>query len=118
LIVTAGILMFEAFWLLLYVLFRSSRGLPSSARAFVLAGCLALAVGTLQGPIQALPFVNEALDEGGDAGDVIVNLHAQLNMLGGLIVLLMGLALGALGRRRGFETRRARLALVGASTGV
>ena len=55
---------------------------------FILAGCAALAVGTLQGPVQAFPAVNELLDRGGEAGDVIVNLHAQLNMLGGLMVIL------------------------------
>ena len=37
--------------------------------------------------------MNEALDRGGEAGDVIVNLHAQLNMLGGLMLLLAGLSL-------------------------
>src|SRR5439155_8022942 len=76
----------------------------------VLAGCGAVAVGTLQGPVQAVPLVNEALDRGGDAGDVIVNLHAQLNMLGGLMVLLIGLALGALGLLgASWPARRARL---------
>ena len=71
----------------------------------MLAGCGALAVGTLQGPVQAFPAVNELLDRGGDAGDVIVNLHAQLNMLGGLMLILIGLALvaprAAVGRGRG-----------------
>jgi hypothetical protein len=62
----------------------------------VLAGCAALAVGTLQGPIQAFPAVNELIDRGGDAGDVVVNLHAQLNMLGGLMVLLIGATFGVL----------------------
>ena len=79
-------------------------------RPFVLAGCAALAVGTLQGPVQAVPLVNEALDRGGEAGDVIVNLHAQLNMLGGLMLLLTGLslvALHALGAE--WQERRARL---------
>ena len=60
-------------------------------RAFILAGSAALAVGTLQGPVQAFPAVNELLDRGGEAGDVIVNLHAQLNMIGGLMVILIGL---------------------------
>ena len=78
---------------------------PSGARRgrlrpFVLAGCAALAVGTLQGPVQAFPAVNELLDRGGDAGDVIVNLHAQLNMLGGLMVLLVGARSLALRRAR------------------
>jgi hypothetical protein len=86
-------------------------GSGSRLRPFVLAGCAALAVGTLQGPVQALPLVNEALDRGGEAGDVIVNLHAQLNMLGGLMLLLMGLAfvsLTALGAS--WPARPARLA--------
>ena len=61
----------------------------------MLAGCAALLVGTLQGPIQAFPAVHDLLDEGGDAGAVIVNLHAQLNMLGGLLVMLVGLTLAS-----------------------
>src|SRR5207237_571081 len=51
------------------------------------------------GPVQAFPAVNELLDRGGEAGDVIVNLHAQLNMLAGLMVILVGLALAVLGGR-------------------
>jgi hypothetical protein len=88
LIVGTGVLMFAAFWLLLGTLVRMYRRVP-----FVLVGCAALALGTLQGPVQALPAVNELLDRGGEAGDVIVNLHAQLNMLGGLMVLLTGAVL-------------------------
>jgi hypothetical protein len=38
------------------------------------------------------------LDRGDEAGDVIVNLHAQLNMLAGLMVLLIGAALALLRR--------------------
>src|SRR5438094_5500433 len=93
LIMGAGIAMFAAFWFLLAVMVRSVRTARTPVRAFVLAGCAALAVGTLQGPVQAFPSVNELFDRGGDAGDVIVNLHAQLNMLGGLMVILMGAAL-------------------------
>src|SRR6476661_3408251 len=93
LIMGAGIAMLAAFWLLLVTLVRSFRDARGPIRAFVLAGCAALAVGTLQGPVQAFPAVNELLDRGGDAGDVIVNLHAQLNMLAGLMVILMGAAL-------------------------
>src|ERR671937_972568 len=96
LIMGAGIAMFAAFWLLLVVVVRSVRPSGSRLRPFVLAGSAALAVGTLQGPVQAVPLVNEALDRGGEAGDVVVNLHAQLNMLGGLMLLLIGLTLAAL----------------------
>src|SRR2546430_7806793 len=96
LIMGSGIAMFATFWLLLAVVAGSVWRAPGPARAFVLAGCGALAVGTLQGPVQAFPAVNELLDRGGEAGDVIVNLHAQLNMLAGLMVILVGLALVAL----------------------
>jgi hypothetical protein len=93
LLMPAGVAMMAAFWLLLVTLARSFWHAPGPARPFVLAGCAALAIGTLQGPVQALPAVDELLDQGGDAGGVIVNLHAQLNMLGGLMVILLGLAL-------------------------
>jgi cbb3-type cytochrome oxidase subunit 1 len=119
LIMGSGIAMFAAFWLLLVVVVRSVWRSGSPFRPFVLAGCAALAVGTLQGPVQALPLVNEALDRGGDAGDVVVNLHAQLNMLGGLMVLLMGLALGALhGLGAAWNERRARLLLACVALGM
>jgi hypothetical protein len=114
LIMGAGIAMMAAFWFLLLTLVRSFRHTRGPMRAFVLAGCGALAVGTLQGPVQAFPAVNELLDRGGDAGDVIVNLHAQLNMLAGLMVILLGAALaltpGAL--------RSPRSVLVGVSGGM
>jgi hypothetical protein len=102
LIVGSGVLMFCAFWFLLATIVGTFRQAPRPLRSFVFAGCGALALGTLQGPVQALPAVNELLDRGGDAGDVIVNLHAQLNMLGGLMVLLVGavLALRGLAARR------------------
>jgi hypothetical protein len=121
LIMGAGIAMFSAFWLLLATAVRSVRRSRSPLRPFVLAGCAALAVGTLQGPVQAFPLVNEALDRGGEAGDVIVNLHAQLNMLGGLMLLLAGLALGALellGARRPARRTTLVLALVPLGVGV
>src|SRR5205807_5020953 len=120
LIMGAGVAMFAAFWLLLATLARSVAG-ARSLRPFVLAGCAALAVGTLQGPIQAVPAVNELLDRGGEAGDVIVNLHAQLNMLGGLMVLLMGAVLALL-QAQGGELRpravRTTLVCVPAGMGV
>jgi hypothetical protein len=99
LIMTAGVAMLAGFWLLLFVIVRAFLRSRTWVRPFVLAGCAALAVGTLQGPVQAVPAVNELLDRGGDAGEVIVNLHAQLNMLGGLMVILVGLALALLRRQ-------------------
>src|SRR5438067_1008847 len=119
LIVGAGVGMFAYFWVLLGVLARSVWRAPRPLRSFVLLGCASLAVGTLQGPVQAVPAVNELLDRGGDAGDVIVNLHAQLNMLGGLMVLLIGLALGLLALQGGRERpRAARVALLAVPSGM
>jgi hypothetical protein len=117
LIMGAGIAMFTAFWFLLGVAARSVWRGDSALRPFVLAGCSALAVGTLQGPVQALPAVNELLDRGGDAGDVIVNLHAQLNMLGGLMVVLIGLALVALRELGASWPRRATRRIVACTAG-
>jgi heme/copper-type cytochrome/quinol oxidase subunit 1 len=114
LIMGAGIAMLAGFWLLLATLVRSFRRARTPVRAFVLAGCAALALGTLQGPVQAFPQVNELLDRGGDAGDVIVNLHAQLNMLGGLMVLLIGAAVALLPG----AVRAPRVALAGVCAGM
>jgi hypothetical protein len=119
LLMGAGTVMLEAFWCLLWVVARSFWGARMPARGFVLAGCAALAVGTLQGPVQAFPAVHDLLERGGDAGEVIVNLHAQLNMLGGLLVILVGLTLALLAHLGGNrEPRAERLALAGIAIGV
>ncbi len=111
--------MLAAFWYLLWLVARSFVDARAPARGFVLAGCAALVVGTLQGPIQAFPAVHDLLDEGGDAGAVIVNLHAQLNMLGGLLVMLVGVTLALLARLGGARLLRAEsLALAGVALGV
>jgi hypothetical protein len=119
LIMIGGVAMFAAFWLLLAVLVRCFWHARGPSRLFVLAGCAALGIGTLQGPVQAVPAVHELLDRGGDAGGVIVNLHAQLNMLGGLMVILVGAALALLGdleRRR--RPRQVRTTLIGVAAGM
>jgi hypothetical protein len=119
LIMAGGVAMFAAFWLLLAVLVRCFRQARGPARAFVFAGCGALAVGTLQGPVQAVPAVHELLDRGGDAGGVIINLHAQLNMLGGLMVILVGVSLPLLGQLGARELPHlARRTLIGATAGM
>ena len=119
LIMTAGVAMFAAFWFLLAVVVRSLRGARGPLRALVLAGCGALALGTLQGPVQAVPAVNELLDRGGDAGDLVVNLHAQLNMVGGLLMILAALALAVLARLGAtLPARAARGTLYGVPAGM
>ena len=119
LLMSAGIAMMGAFWFLLALVARSYRGAQWPTRGFVLAGCAALAVGTLQGPIQAFPAVHDLLERGGDAGSVIVNLHAQLNMLGGLLVMLAGLTLALLTRLGGLRVPKLeRLTLLCVPIGV
>jgi hypothetical protein len=119
LIMGGGVAMFAAFWFLLATLVRSARTIPGPTRLFLYAGCGALALGTLQGPVQAFPAVNEMLDRGGDAGDVVVNLHSQLNMLGGLMVILLGLGLAVLTRLgAAWPSRPARIALPAVSLGM
>jgi hypothetical protein len=119
LLMGAGIAMLAGFWLLLGLVARAYRSARAPARGFVLAGCAALAVGTLQGPIQAFPAVHDLLDRGGDAGSVIVNLHAQLNMLGGLLAMLIGLTLALLAQLGGAPVVWAeRAALIGIGLGV
>jgi hypothetical protein len=120
LIMGAGIAMLAGFWTLLWLVARSMWRSRSPVRPLILAGCGALAVGTLQGPVQAFPAVNELLDSSGDAGDVIVNLHAQLNMLGGLMPILLALALALMRRQSGeaWPRRQLRVATVGIASGM
>jgi hypothetical protein len=118
-ILVTGVAMFAAFWALLLVIVRCFRETSLQIRIFVLAGCVALGVGTLQGPVQAVPVVNELLDRGGQAGDLIVNLHAQLNMIGGLMLILSGLTLTVLTRLgASWRAGAARVTLVGVSAGM
>ena len=120
LIMGAGVAMLAGFWMLLWLVARAVWRSPSPVRPLILAGCGALAIGTLQGPVQAFPAVNELLDESGDAGDVIVNLHAQLNMLGGLMPILLALALALMRRQSGeaWPRRQVRVAAVGIASGM
>jgi cbb3-type cytochrome oxidase subunit 1 len=120
LIMGAGTAMMAAFWMLLWIVARSVWRSPGPVRPLVLAGCGALAVGTLQGPVQAFPAVNELLDKSGDAGDVIVNLHAQLNMLGGLMPMLLGLALALMRKASGepWPRRQIRISTVAVAAGM
>jgi hypothetical protein len=120
LIMGAGLAMLAGFWTLLWLVTRSVWNSRSPVRPLVLAGCGALAVGTIQGPVQAFPAVNELLDRSGDAGDVIVNLHAQLNMLGGLMPILLALALHLLRQQSGeaWPRRQVRVAVVGIAAGM
>jgi hypothetical protein len=59
----------------------------------VMLAAAALAVGTLQGLVQILPPVKAFLLAAGESGEAIPNAHAQLNMLGGVLPALLGVAI-------------------------
>ncbi|HEY7257512.1 MAG TPA: hypothetical protein VH459_00515 [Gaiellales bacterium] len=99
-LVLSAVTMFVGFWMVLGLAVSAARRLPRAdpLRAFALLGAGCLVLGTLQGPVQALPPVEDWLDAGGAFGDAIVNVHAQLNMVGGLILIMSGLAVSLLPR--------------------
>ncbi|MDQ6905223.1 MAG: cbb3-type cytochrome c oxidase subunit I [Chloroflexota bacterium] len=93
-LMVAGTWTLVGVWMLLGTLaWRFARGAERTlAGAPLLVGAtVALFVGTLQGLIQLMP-VAKAWIEGTDAfGDAVVNVHAQLNMIGGVMLALFGL---------------------------
>lgn len=99
-LVLSAATMFAGFWMVLGLVVSAARRLPAGdpLRPFALLGAGCLALGTLQGPVQALPPVEDWLEAGGPFGDAIVNVHAQLNMVGGLILVMSGLAVALLPR--------------------
>ncbi|MDQ6766023.1 MAG: hypothetical protein M3Z22_07990 [Verrucomicrobiota bacterium] len=96
-LMATGTLTLAGSWLLLGTLAhrfllgpeRTEPGAPLVAGAAV-----ALGVGTLQGLAQLLPPVHDWLESTGYFGDSIVNVHAQLNMIGGVMLALLGLTFG------------------------
>ena len=95
-IVLAGILTLAGIFALLLIVVRrfvrgESRHLVGASLVAVSAA--ALLVGTAQGLVQLLPAVKTFLLAAGQAGDAIPNAHAQLNMVGGVIPALLGLAM-------------------------
>ena len=92
----AGTLTVAGVWGLLVIAARrywrgESRGLVGAS--LVIVSAAALLIGTAQGLIQLLPPVKSFLLAAGESGDAIPNAHAQLNMVGGVIPALLGLAM-------------------------
>ena len=92
----AGILTVAGVWGFLMIALRrfwrgESRDLVGASLVSVAA--IALLVGTGQGLVQLLPSVKSFLLAAGESGDAIPNAHAQLNMVGGMIPALLGLAM-------------------------
>jgi hypothetical protein len=83
---------------------------------------VALVVGTVQGLVQILPAVKAFLLAAGESGDAIPNAHAQLNMLGGVLPALLGVAISlgprALGATIPRELSRRIARFVGLGVGI
>lgn len=90
-----GVLTLAGVWSVLAILLHRFRppGGPSPSERLVVAGACALLLGTGQGLVQLVPAVKGWLEAAGPYGDAVANAHAQLNMLGGVMLILVGLAL-------------------------
>lgn len=86
-------------WFLLAVLViwfsPRPRGDELAGAALIRSAAAVLVLGTLQGLVQLVPAVQRWLQATGPAGEAVANAHAQLNMLGGILVALLGLAFSA-----------------------
>ena len=123
LIAAAGTLMLVGFWFYFGTLWKTLnlRSLRKHIRqatpaAFWLVSSLALVVGTFQGLLQAFPSTSQILT----APEEVPNIHAQLNMIGGVMLALIGLVFlltpDLLDRQ--IDRKLARISLYGISGGI
>lgn len=96
----AGTVTLAGTWALLAVLVRRFRAAPGVG-GLVVAGAALLVLGTSQGLVQLVPGVKAWLESADPYGDSIANAHAQLNMLGGVMPLMLALLLGRADRLLG-----------------
>ena len=123
LLAVSGTAMLAGFWLyfvtlwraldLRTLLYRVRRGEPA---AFWLASTVALVVGTTHGLLQVIPATSLYLT----TPEELPNIHAQLNMVGGVLLALIGLVYLLLPQLVGqaIEQRLARLSLIGIGSGI
>ena len=94
LIAFSGVAMLSGFWAYFSILgfslrFRTLKQqfFEATPTAFWLVSLIALFVGTFQGLLQAIPATSRILT----IPEEIPNIHAQLNMIGGVLLALIGL---------------------------
>lgn len=93
LLAVSGSWMLLGFWMYFRMIWRSlGRNIWTQVRdatpaGFWLVSGVALFIGTLQGLLQAIPTTHEILT----IAEEIPNIHAQLNMVGGVLIALIGL---------------------------
>ncbi len=88
-----GTVMLLGFWYYFYLLAKTLNAREffkvlreGSPRAFWFVSAIALFVGTLQGMLQVIPATAQLLV----VAQEVPNIHAQLNMIGGIMLALMG----------------------------
>jgi hypothetical protein len=118
-----GSLMLVGFWFYFYLI---ARGLgyrnffaalkQASPAGFWFLSALALFVGTLQGMLQVIPATAQLLV----VAQEVPNIHAQLNMIGGILLALMGVVYVLLPELVGVQVsqRLRRLNLYGVAGGI
>jgi heme/copper-type cytochrome/quinol oxidase subunit 1 len=109
LLALGGTVMLAGFWLYFLVLWRhlDLRRLKEQLRAatpaaFWLVSSLALVIGTFQGLLQVVPATARILT----VPEEVPNIHAQLNMIGGVLLALIGLVYLLLPELLGVQTER------------
>lgn len=88
-----GTLMLLGFWFYFYLVAKALNGRDflsalreASPKAFWFVSAIALFVGTMQGILQVVPATAQLLV----VSQEVPNIHAQLNMIGGVLLALMG----------------------------
>lgn len=118
-----GTLMLVGFWFYFYLIAKSlnAREFTASVRAaspksFWFISALALFVGTMQGMLQVVPATARLLV----VSQEIPNIHAQLNMIGGIMLALIGVVLVLLPELVGAQIpqRLRRTTLYGVAGGI
>jgi cytochrome c oxidase cbb3-type subunit 1 len=123
LLAVAGSAMLLGFWVYFITLWRTlgwsrmaERIRAGAPAAFWLVSSVLLVVGTFQGLLQALPATSRLLT----TAEEIPNVHAQLNMIGGVLLALIGtsyvLIPELLSER--VDRRQARRSLIGIAGGI
>lgn len=120
----SGLLVLAGSWLFLARAWQGMRRVLVGriGARLVLLGVAVLVVGTLQGALQLLPGVKQWLVASEVAGEAVPRAHAQLNMLGGVMPILLGLTMlahpGMLGRRPEARLERRMVWMLGTGAGL
>lgn len=92
LIAASGLLTFVGIWLFLAIAVGRIMRQGQTGAPLLLMGAVFLALGTFQGVLQAQPSIRAWMDLTGVAEGSIAGAHAQINIIGGILLLLLGCA--------------------------